>query len=453
MELDNTGYGIFHIPTLLIFHNELSRDPAVRTLLYEGLPLELVPTSPSWEALSDDAKSDFVQHATCLYHERRHFHDMMMTAVGLRLVRLAFRYVLTVQELRDAVTARVREGKDHLEIKLPLRTDNPTFGPLIGEALAAQAKYASLFNDALNALELSATTLQIASTHFFRQPGTLSSLLKSFNNTSYAPLQAGMTLLLDRLTHPPDGGLPIFDIHQAWKFRLELTWLSLCSAKSSNVLWALIGDLIERTEPDRLDREELRRYLDAKLNGMREGGLDNLAREVRYNRQFIDEVSSHPRASEATRTVLLNTFVDFYNATSKGLNRLFNDPHNLDWYLNPYAYFKVSKTLPAPMIYLHLTGEDVLSVESDLAARYEPDELSEVLEYPDLDSGGKITQISTAPSRWQFKGVRMKERWWINYAVEVVGSVALVEGFDPRHPIKGFWVRGVNRGGELTFTR
>lgn len=158
---------------------------------------------------------------------------------------------------------------------------------------------------------------------------------------------------MDRLTHRPDGGPAIFDIHQAWKLRSELIWLSLCGGKSSNVLWALIGELIERTESDRLDREEFRRYLDAKLSGMREEGLDNLAQEVEYNKQFFEEISSHPHAAEATRTVLLHTFADFYNATSKGLNRLFSDPQNLDWYLNPYAYFKISKMLPTPMIYLH----------------------------------------------------------------------------------------------------
>jgi hypothetical protein len=110
-------YGFLHLPTLIAFVDPVPRDPEILRVLQGGL--ESPECSKMLREGAPDRQLDLYHRLGAITHERRHFHDVLLTPHGNDLVRRGFLYSLLTIQLLVHLIHRSRSASRPV-IALPL---------------------------------------------------------------------------------------------------------------------------------------------------------------------------------------------------------------------------------------------------------------------------------------------------------------------------------------------
>lgn len=155
MDLCSKHYGFLHLPSLAVFVNPYSPYPQVRAILTsrKSLP-EMAARLPS---LSPEERQDLAHRLTTLIHERRHFHDVLLSVVGNSLFFTSL--------IRSVALCPLRTQLDKLagqHVILPLNDSTPGIEPgFVDAPRPFEEKYARVITSSNDALEASAVLTQL----------------------------------------------------------------------------------------------------------------------------------------------------------------------------------------------------------------------------------------------------------------------------------------------------
>lgn len=154
MDLCDRDYGFLHLPSCFVFLNPWSADPTVTDFIQRHL---WQPDRVARAArLREPSLTEVVNRVGSLVHERKHFHDLLLTPYGNRLVRTSFEYALSLFWVFDALPwARGQR------IDLPLQSgDVPAASREFEEVLAQREQLRTLLKSGHMVLEATAALTQ-----------------------------------------------------------------------------------------------------------------------------------------------------------------------------------------------------------------------------------------------------------------------------------------------------
>ena len=155
MDLCSTHYGFLHLPSLVAFTNPHSPYSSVARLFMSGT--SLLEMARHARSLDVDQRRDFAHRATTWFHERRHFHDVLLTPLG---------NALFFAELSRAAALlpwlpKLQSFKGQI-LELPMSADTPGMRSFVDAYQPVALPYASLIASARDTMEASAVLAQLA---------------------------------------------------------------------------------------------------------------------------------------------------------------------------------------------------------------------------------------------------------------------------------------------------
>jgi hypothetical protein len=386
LDLCSTHYGFLQLPSLVVFVNIHSQYPEVHEILTSGTPLsDMIRASAE---LPSDQRRDMAHRVTTWIHERRHFHDVLLTPVGNALFFGELSRVATLVALLP--TLRHFQGSI---LRLPITTDTEGLGEYVQAYELFATPYSRIVESARQALEASAVAAQLtfAIRHigddglvrlvadFFSDP-RYGDPLSRFGQLAYGePNQRSLTvsyskLLLLILSSHPYGRQTSHD--DTLRKLLDASGDARLKGKRASALKGVVADTWNIVTRDI-----------ALSAGRNEACLDGLAK-----------VLSMKGASPALSDVFRGVAAEFISAAADMRKRVIEDP---DEYCDMARYLKAK--WPQPIAATFVSGGGYQFVDADAS------------------------------------GCPFNRELWSNFAVALVPHAFLAEDPPFAHPLMQVW--------------
>jgi hypothetical protein len=426
-------YGFIHLPSLIVFVNPFSSYKSVRDFMLSDISLDnvdsLVNTLPREEGV------DLLHRLSSLFHERKHFHDLLITPFGNHLVRLGFKYAIAA-----ALTLSARDWELDSEVELPLRPGTIKDERVLEKARRYQEEFVCAFHSARLTLEASATLAQLqfvwtvygeTSTYVayedFARSQDYSKVLHSFNetgkklsfSTEWLSVFAHQLLLIALGRDEPLGD---HDTHDAF-----------------------LTDIFRRAEAFP-PREAQRRVAEAVKRGW-EVVESNMEIADRDNERFLEELegigSKNPSAIFESALPALRDFC------SKSRVARSNFLDTMDDYFNLQKYVLNDPIKVGPLVYMY-SDEDELSLFKEPLG-LDTEDLVANAKY-EIGEGSTVYSHRLQPGEVSSE-VPLDKYAWVNFAKSSAGAVTLLEEIDWLHPLQSYWLRGIEPLVKIRFSR
>ncbi len=435
MDLCDKSYGFIHLPTLIVFVNPFSPHDSVTTKLLSGKAADenvddFLKTLPQPELV------DFMQRFSSLFHERKHFHDLLITPLGNHLVRLAFKYAVT-----STIVFVDRNWRPHDEVEVPLPSAGTKTAGLVERAKQIQQQFLEAFRSARRTLEASATYAQ------------LQFIWTNFGET------AALT------THADFAGVPDYshllnqfvELGQSLSSTFEEPWFA--SACHELLLLALgntepkagyashdafVTDALGRlqtfppAEGKARFREALKRGWDVVESNMKVADHDNEA--------FLGSLEKMAAKAPAINESVINSFHDFCVKSKMARQDVLNNPQD---FFSLERYVTQDPIRVGPLIYFYSDDDELSMSEQPLDLKTE--DLVAQAEYKISENEVRYSH-RLQPSKFEPR-VELDKNAWINFAKSAGGAVVLMEDLDWLHPLQTYWLRTVEPLTNVQFTR
>jgi len=426
----NRDFGFFDVASLLVCLNPYSRHDAARERLMRGARDESMLNA---DGLSGEARTDFVHRVSTYFHERKHFHDLLLTPYGNRIIREQFEYVVICASL--FMRRRWKRG-DRLE--LPLRP--PAIDPADYELLVRYRNLAhATIEHARAACELSAMLAQVQAIWMWSDEETTYAAMEEWRNV---PLYGEM------VSHLFDWPEEIGDLHDELSRAMHRIVLALGLGKSNSNDDSLgtLADVFRRLRSiiDANPREGTRLAVRASHEGWK-AMIPNFKSAQDSNAKFAAKVRERLQPWPQVVRELVIELVDEFSVQAAALQKLVSD--DPDAYVHLSRYVTERKLTMPRMLFF--------SVEDDLAVFDEP---LDVDHYPlaaqnvhDLEDGQRKYSYRLVPATPP-NAATMSERWEV-YARDLCAFTALFEPVDWNHPLKKLALNNLEKAGGVTFVR
>lgn len=412
MELCNRTFGFFDVATLIVLVNPFSADPAVRRLVLELDADTVIP-----DDIQGEARVDLMHRLTTYFHERKHFHDMLLTPEGNRIVRLHILYAALCMSIYTR--RQWRKGT----VELPLRAPD-----VAAEDLELIMKMRGRVHAALqrsrSACELSALLAQIQTVwQFFGEDATAALLADFRDATGYGPLAAHLSGW-----DVPESARA--DVNRA--FHQVVLAVGLGSTAIEEDSAAQLSEVMSRL------REVVARGSRGVAQVVAAGDaawrtmFDNLEEAAAENELFIADIQRRldgwPEAIQQMYAVITHEFAAEAAALQESVAA---EP---DAYLRSDRYVSELR-FAAPRLYYYSDDPatslftEPLNVDEHLLASYE------VFDEP----RGKRYAYRLFPAKEPEGSWAFSEMW--EHFAQVAGTTALFEETDWNHPLRTWFLR------------
>ena len=424
MELCDKEYGFLHLPSLIVFTDPYSRYDVVREFLREGKssPEDLERIRPR---LSSEAERDLIQRFTSLHHEIKHFHDLLLTPYGNRLIRSCFRYALKASLL--LADGGWNPGAD---VDLPLKSRSTRTAEAVDRVYESRNECAKLIQVARLTLEAAAALAQ-------RQLAWT-----QFGHRAFSALDADLStdptysVLLDTLGPLLQRFVPIEDLAITLH---RILIMSLGGGEAPDAFPRLLAQKLETATPDKFQQAIRAAWAVveknmADLDETNETFLTSV-KQVHFDSPVIAEASCAAVADFCVKSRLLRS-------------EFFRDQ---DSYLSLQKYNDSVMHFVAPLMYWYSVNDAYsLSTESlDLEA----EDLASQVIFAKPGSPVQYYSHRLRPFEVKMHGATMDRMTWVRFARSTGGAVALMEEVDWLHPLNTLWLRTVEDLKKIRFRR
>lgn len=435
-DLGSFSYGFINLPSLFLFVDPFAIDERARAFLFSG-------NTPWQEAqalaftLEPEARIDFVTRYTAFTHEIAHFDDLLMTYYGNMLVHEYLKLgVMAISVCPRLIQWTRSRG---MPIKLPIDPTDYDNDPDIVELMKQNERCKKLFGAGLYAMETSAIVQQ----HLGVADMFSADDLNTADNNLFGSDHNHYKLFA------------LFDSHASFLHSFEDGWtaytiiraflLSAMSTDEPDRYLAYILKLIDTADSDHSGDarhaavSELREMLSSLPNILQTARVQSFEQHIK----FLEFLDTQIVDAEITK-VAKRAAMDFWIAAARAQEVLSGD---VKGFLDPFTS-PALKTLPSPYLYIFCSGSNpgCRSIErpQDLDPhdffRFEEDN-----EKRDMIVLGVIPTDNSASDRH-----RLEKSVWVEVAKSFAGSLALVTGYNRRHPIMSPWFQFMKSGG-VTF--
>jgi hypothetical protein len=434
MDLCNKTYGFIHLPSLIVFVNPFSPHVSVRDKLLGGSVLDDVDNFV--KGLTDSERVDFIQRFSSIFHERKHFHDLLITPLGNSLVRLGFKYALT-----SAIVFIDRGWDPQAEIEIPLRPESTKTAGLVARAKQVQQQFTESFHSARLLLEASATyaQLQFIWTNF-GEDAALAAYADFWTVSDYSKVLDGFVRVRNKLSA---------DFNDPWfataSHQLLLVGLGSDGAPAGHSSHdGFIADVLEKIQSfspakakDRL-QEGLKRGWDVVEA--------NMAITDKDNEVFLESLEKMSASFEAVNESVVESFRDFCVKSKMARKDLLDNP---DEFFSLERYVTNDPIRVGPLIYFYSDDDDFSLFPAPLDL--ETEDMVAQAQYKTSEDKFLYSH-RLQPSRFEPR-VELDKKAWVNFAKSTGGTVALMETLDWLHPFQSFWLRMMEPLVNVRFTR
>jgi len=430
MDFCNRDFGFFDLGSLLVCLNPYSRHEAVRERMTHGA---LDSAMLNVDGLSGEARTDLTHRVSTYFHERKHFHDLLLTPYGNRIVREQFEYVVLCTSL--FMRRRWNAGQ---EIELPLQP--PAIDAADYELLV---RYRNLVHATVEharaACELSAMLAQVQAIWMWSDEETT---LAAMDEWRHVPLYGEV------VSHLFDWPDEIGDLHDEMSRAAHRIVVSvgLGDASSNEDSLRALSNMFRRVRSivDANPREGVRLAVRASHEAWKVM-VANFEIARASNAKFAAKVRERltPWPKEVRDLVI--ELVEEFTAQAAALQKyVAADP---DAYVH-LARYLIETKLTLPRLFL-------FSVEDELAVFDEP---------LDVDNytlaAQNVFQLADGRRKYSYRlmpatppgASTMSERWEL-YAKDLCRHTALFEPVDWNHPLKKHWLSNLERSENVTFVR
>ena len=435
MDLCDREYGFLHLPSLLVFLNPWSEDPAVSDFIVNQL---WHPKAPKKAAmLPPESFADLLHRVGSLVHERKHFHDLLLTPFGNRLVRLSFQYALSVYALFQS-----REWRPGQTIAVPAGAEAFPQEEALRRVLAKRDEFLRAFESGRMLLEATAVLAQreFAWTVFGEHAHTIV-CAQLASHPVYSSLLRALEVVGSRIGAPTRGFARI-----AHMLLLAYLGRGVQPDGSSSHTGAFIAVLerLSALHPGSFGQVE---QATQAAWVIAEG---NMGIEEEENAKFLDLLrdKAHRWAPPPLAENLRATWADF-SAKARVMHELFR--RQRDTYLNLDLYVQGEGEWVEPLTYLYCVRDDLCLGTEPLDLKRE--ELVAHVEYEDPVTKAKRYSYRVMPAAVPLSGPCMDRSLWVTFARSLGGVVTLLEPLDWLHPLQAHWLRLTERLTGVRFVR
>lgn len=404
MDFCSKRYGLLHVPSLAVVLNVEAQSERVGHALKAAVSPDGNPTAVA--ELSDRERTELAHRLTTEVHERRHFHDILLTPLGNLL--FAFSLARSAAILLASQGLEQNRGRD---VFLPLGPDAAGVrSELLEKVRALERDYAAACDSAKYSFEASATIMQLEAARRDLGDEVYDKLYKDFaKDPRYGTAVKAVWLFSGR-------------VPRADRARLVTLMNRL-------ILLTLSDNLKDRADPhDTVLATLLSRLLDAK------------PREILPALELV--ASKTWSAIEANLNLYGDYFAVSIQPVLERVLRLFPNPDGkiVAVYRQVLSEFKgVGDEMRAKVI---ARPDSYVSYE-----QYSNTEWCEpfVYSYPHSGETGPLAEKS-APTKHLSAA-------WRQFTLAYAPSGALMEQVDFLHPLKGLWLRNLETLLGVTFAR
>jgi hypothetical protein len=434
MDLCNKAYGFLHLPSLFILLNPYARSAGARRFFLDGMPFDrlakVLASLPPAEAV------ELLHALTCYVHERKHFHDLLVTPYGNAIVRHAFRAAMVTATLwADRVA-------DSGAMALPIGASSLKTPVLIERGLRIYQECTAVFEGAIRTLEASAVLAQrqFAWSHFGAD-----AVDRLDDDLEREPKYSGVLSRFWRLAERLDPQVPEIGVAL---HRLLVISLGGAPAPPDGSPDARLDTVLSRLAalPDATLRSRLGAALDA---GWRVT-VDNMRFADIANDEFYDRIGTAMRRDndDGALAALVRAAFDEFRRCAREARREVLADERVYLRLNHYADFEGDLVEPCLYHYSVADGDALSDEPVDLSeGEYAAQHVIELADGRTLYSP-RVTRADVSLGKRT-----MDRRTWADFMHSVGGSVALLEDVDWLHPAKTLWLRQVESATGLRFVR
>lgn len=434
MDLCSKTYGFIHLPSLIVFVNPFSPHESITDKLLGGSVLQDVDNFV--KGVTDGERLDFIQRFSSMFHERKHFHDLLITPMGNSLVRLGFKYALTC-----AMVFIDRGWDPEAEVAIPLGPETTKTAGLVARAKQVQQQFTESFHSARLIFEASATyaQLQFIWTNF-GEDAALATHADFWKVSDYSKVLDGFVRVRNKLASGFNDSWFAAASHQ-----LLLVGLGHDEPpRGHNSHDGFIADVLEKVQSF-LPPEAKGRLQEALKRGW-EVVESNMAISDRNNEMFLEWLEKRSSSFAAVNQSVIDSFRDFCIKSKMARQDLLDNPED---FFSLERYVTRDPIRVGPLIYFY-SDEDELSLSPD-PLDLETEDLVAQTQHK-ISEDKSIYSHRLQPSRFAPR-VELDKKAWINFAKSTAGTVALMETLDWLHPFQSFWLRMVEPLVNVRFTR
>jgi hypothetical protein len=402
--------------------------------------------------LGEVERVDLYQRVTSVIHERKHFHDLLLTPFGNLLVRKSFTYTLAAcQALADAMA---HQGD---VIGVPLKPESVKDQGFLEEAFRIKHEYDELMNSARLTLEASATLAQLHSAWSLDSEAYAAIVADFEADDHYSRLLKVLYAAATKLGYQPDTEEtfehPSGYVHQ-------VLFLALCFLDTPEGFQS-IDNSVQRTNkaivntnlpPDlvmqRVARHMLQESWPMAARNLRETDEMNEAYLAALECQYGDEgLAGDTPLGKLFRLYALPAFRDFCSKSKALRAQFFSDP---EAYFRLKTYGGPDDNLIQPVAYGY-SDNDKFLYEKPLNVG--PDELFGQYTYRHNRTGRMYYGYRLMPISLPFGGSTetMNRPVWVRFTRNVGAATLALEDMDMVHPLKLAWLKGLEEAFGVQF--
>jgi hypothetical protein len=448
MDFCNLDFGFIDIPSLFVFINPWSPYQTVQNMLVDDFDIKKVRNYLALAKPSEET-TDMINRISSFVHERKHFHDILLTPCGNRLVREAFLYAITTSALflnrnwskGGSIEIPLQSQEGDLVLSRVTQRRNDMFKAIesaksIFETLAVMAQeqfvWSVLGENAVDVFETGFSLKNISPKVYADYSRWLDVFSKALGDSSnwdigeIANLQK--PLHLNFLCMLGDGQLP-----------------PGCTTRSG-----LLMELFEKIKNRSL--AEIERALNDNIKSLWPQFLDGIYESERSNRDFALRIGHLLREyPEEMIAGAQNVFNDFCVKSEKIHCQFLEKP---DIYLGLPDYTTLAgDDMPAVEPYLYLYSmDDMLSLFPN-SLNLQESELNAQVEFKDPRTGLTSYSYRMCPAlNWSYNESPQR-KMWVEFVQSMGGSAALLDEIDFLHPLKTYWLKTMEQLDGVKFVR
>lgn len=428
MDLKSRNFAFFDPASLFVFTDPFSPFPRVRDFLFtDEMPDRWREAQKLWGRLSGNEQTDFIFRISAQFHERQHFHDMLMTPYGSVLIRAFFMFAARMCALLGRFLARERHAP---VIPLPIMNSYVGCPDLLESTSLAYKHYVECLKNARYCFEASAMLTHKLAIRDILGEGPQAAFSKSVENSAlYGQLPDFIDYVLTRLLK---SGEQVNVFHMRM-----LILMALCEKEPDTTLKALLKSISAAAEwIERGNKES--ESIAAAISEARVG-LASLFHDTRIqNLSFlVNELLPEMRSlglPQEVQDVLSLGFTNYLQTFSISSRLLVERTEEL---LGEWGLLNSPKGMVEPHVYIFVdsSNQHAAVLRGDPNMEIDQEDLYSFIV---LDDGRKVVRLM--PSPWVIGESFLDKKVWLEIAKGPVGAAALLNpNFE--HPLQGWWLR------------
>lgn len=391
--------------------------------------------------LSQEENEDFVVRFSAYVHERQHFHDVLLTPYGSKLMRAFFKLGVRVFALLGQVAQYSHSG---IKIPLPLSKENVHDQNLLHQAYYYYNICNNLIKDARYTFECSAVISQsLIVLDGLGYPGVAALKKKFAKSRLYGGLPSSFSWIIDDILKAGEE----VSVRQMRQLIFMALSTEAPDATLMNYIYSLL-DTSKRLKQGHKLKVSLRDTLDNAHDAIHHELTQQLGKNINYFlTELLDEMEQFKFPSVAKDT-FLEAFVSFMGASTKARKTFIETPNII---LDGYGLLNAPDDFIEPHTYIFTQpiNDHAAILEND----FEPD-TDDLFVIKEVHTPDRIIRIlRLAPSPWRIGNNFLKKTPWIEMAKGPSGAVSFLESPDFLHPLKSWWLRAAESDLGLKFVR